>query len=704
MVNSNIDGTVSYPEIKSVDEPDADFNATMYIAEIHDQNCLIALGKLNKQFGAKNIYYIPIYLVTNSEVIGKIGIFEFEKNSEPIMYDAERDFDIEKFDAPLLFGYVTKEYILDKVKDLSIPEIDEDMSYVDEQKGDEKVGPIVDLSKLKFPFADDDEDLVDIQTEVEAKQEVEGFNEKVATNWMQKFMKNTNYEIENVEDNGDCFFATTREGLVGIPLTATVSELREILVDHFDEKTFTTRKERYDMFNTELAKAKAAKKLADSTYNKEKRKALNLYQQKGKESKSTSISQQEKTKLIAEAKHIQKQWKTDKVALAEIKKKKEEELKLVKENMSEVKLMENVSTIEQFKDLIRTPSYWADIWAIKKLEGLLNIKYVIFSRDKFNEGEVENVLNCGGEFPEHVQKKGVFKPLYYIMVVHTGNHYKLVKYKDRRIFKFNEIPFDVKKLIQDKCMETSDKSEWNYIPKFKNMSAAKKKVTVPETKPEEEVDEGSEEEASEDQSKEETDSKEKSKEVNSKKSKKSKLYVDNVVFQFYSKSSDAAKPGKGSGEMIADERINDFKELALAENKGWRKVLSNFYDAQFQIDGKMWASVEHYFHAMKFKDSHPEHYMKFSLDDESSSFNKDPTLAKKQGRKVKLNEEQRAKWETIKSGVMKRAQLEKYRISDHARKILLLTKDAKLMHYLGRGQGAVEFTETMEIRRDLMNK
>ena len=56
MVNSNIDSTVSYPEIKSVDEQDADFSATMYIAEIHDQNCLIALGKLNKQFAAKNIY------------------------------------------------------------------------------------------------------------------------------------------------------------------------------------------------------------------------------------------------------------------------------------------------------------------------------------------------------------------------------------------------------------------------------------------------------------------------------------------------------------------------------------------------------------------------------------------------------------------------------------------------------------------------
>ena len=704
MVNSNIDSTVSYPEIKSVDDQDADFSATMYIAEIHDQNCLIALGKLNKQFAAKNIFYIPIYLVTNSEVIGKIGVFEFEKSNEPIMYDAERDFDLEKFDEPLLFGYVTKEYVLDKVKDLSIPEIDDDVSYVDEKKEEEKKEG-VDVSNLKFPFEDDEEDLVDTQTEVEAKQEVEGFDEKVATNWMQKFMKNMNYEIEDVENNGDCFFAATREGLVGIPLTVTVAELREILVDHFDEKTFDERKERYDMFKEELVKAKAAKKLADSTYNKEKRKALNLYQAKGKESKSSGITQQEKIRLIAEAKQINKQWKKDKIVLAKEKEKKQEELNLVEENMSEVKLMENVTTIEQFKDLIRTPSYWADVWAVKKLEGLLNIKYIIFSRDRFNEGEMENVLNCGGEFPEHIQKKGVFKPLYYIMVVHTGDHYKLVKYKDRRIFKFNEIPMHVKKLIKDKCMETSDQSEWNYIPKFKNMDApqvqASEKKSNTEPSKEEEEETPVEEESNKKSEEEEVVETSKSKKS---KSKKSDLYVDNVVFQFYSSSSDAPKPGKGSGEMIADERVKDFQELALAENRGWRKVLSNMYDSPIQIDGKMWASVEHYFHAMKFKDSHPEHYMKFSLDDESSKFNKDPKLARKAGRKVKMNDEQRANWETIKSGVMKRAQLEKYRTNEHARKILLLTKDAKLMHYLGRGQGTVEFTETMEIRKELMNK
>ena len=53
---------------------------------------------------------------------------------------------------------------------------------------------------------------------------------------------------------------------------------------------------------------------------------------------------------------------------------------------------------------------------------------------------------------------------------------------------------------------------------------------------------------------------------------------------------------------------------------------------------------------------------------------------------------------------MKKAQMEKYKTNEYARKILLLTKDAKLTHYLGRGQGTVDFIETMEIRRELQNK
>ena len=49
MVVSVINKSISYTG-KSVDEQDADLMASMFIYEIHDQNCLI-VGVLNKTYG-----------------------------------------------------------------------------------------------------------------------------------------------------------------------------------------------------------------------------------------------------------------------------------------------------------------------------------------------------------------------------------------------------------------------------------------------------------------------------------------------------------------------------------------------------------------------------------------------------------------------------------------------------------------------------
>ena len=89
---------------------------------------------------------------------------------------------------------------------------------------------------------------------------------------------------------------------------------------------------------------------------------------------------------------------------------------------------------------------------------------------------------------------------------------------------------------------------------------------------------------------------------------------------FYSKSSNKT-PGKGKGEIISDDRMIEFNELAKLGS--WRKVLSNFYmkpkiDGEvvplFELDGLKWASVEHYYHANKFKKNHPDYYRLFAID------------------------------------------------------------------------------------------
>ena len=709
MVVSVINKSISYTEVKAVEDQDADFTTSMFIVEIHDQNCLIALGKLNKTHGSKGVYYVPIYLVNGNEVISKIGLFEFENDKEPLIYDVDRDFDLEKFDEPLLFGFVTKAYIMDKVKSLNIPELDD--GYIEEEEEDdvEKMSTQSKKSDLKFPFPDDTEFLADLYTEEESKIEKESYDETSVNFWIQKFMENMNYDIETVLGNGDCFFTVLKEAFKGIPMDVKVDELRNILVDHMDDKTYDERITRYNMFSGEMKKASVALKEVEKLYKKKKKLAIDGFNEKKKASEDKSIGQQEKMKLVSEAKQIQSIWKTDKKALSRDKEKKAEEFEIVKGNLSEFKIMKNVNSIEEFKEVIKTTAYWADEWAIMKLESLLNIKFIVLSKKNFENGNESNVLNCGGEFPEHIIEKGAFRPTYYIIMSHEdNNHFNLVKFKDRRIFKYNELPYDIKQLIREKCMETSDNSEWNFIPKFKNSveNSEKKDQSKKEESDKEESDK--EESDKEESDKEESDKEESDKEESSVKSNKNNkkaynnLFNDEVIFMFHSKSADK-KPGQGKGEQIPHERIKDFTELQKKESKNWRKVLSNFYIAEFQLDGKRWNSVEHYFHANKFKTKDPDYYLSFSLDDDSSKINKDPALARSSGRKIKLNADERKIWEKVKSGVMKMAQMEKYRTSEYARNILLLTKDAKLMHHVARSQ-PVEFTETMEIRKELMNK
>ena len=68
----------------------------------------------------------------------------------------------------------------------------------------------------------------------------------------------------------------------------------------------------------------------------------------------------------------------------------------------------------------------------------------------------------GFEVPDKIEEKGYFKPKYYIIVEHTGEHYKLITYKEYHIFRFSQIPYGIKSLIVSTCMQSKGKTLYNY--------------------------------------------------------------------------------------------------------------------------------------------------------------------------------------------------------------------------------------------------
>ena len=164
------------------------------------------------------------------------------------------------------------------------------------------------------------------------------------------------------------------------------------------------------------------------------------------------------------------------------------------------------------------------------------------------------VLQCG-EADKKLQEKGIFEPSYYIITDYIkGVHYKLITYDKnvkRGAFKFNELPYRIKELVLEKCME-KDAGLFVLIPDFKTFANKNGVETSVVSK------------------KSDYDSL-----VDTKKPK-SQDYNDSIVIQIYSKSKHE-KVGEGSGESIKPELKTSKNVLELNNKKKypeWRKKLA----------------------------------------------------------------------------------------------------------------------------------
>ena len=669
MVLSKIDSDVSYPELKSVDSGDLKTEANLYQLEIKDVDVIIAIGNAKNTFEDKNILYFPIYLVKYNNKVVQIGVYEI-KSSDYLSYlDDYNNLDVEKMNEPLIYTFATKEFLnkLHLKPDTPLRRIEginkEEGELTDEDSDEDEEGKEEVEYNEYYEIPKEREDifimtkgvalppLLNEETKKQAKDYREKYHESSSDTWIEKFMQNKNYSIVDNEGGGDCLFATIRDAFSSIAQQTSVNKLRKKLSNEATEEIFLGYKENYDMYNATLIK--------DTNQIKELESEYILLKQK-----FTEIIDRNEQKIIAtEAKKVKEQH--DKLV---------KEKRITSEILKEFKFMKGVDTLDAFKSKIKKCEFWADTWAISTLERILNIKFIIMSSENYRNGDIKNVLNCGTISDSILQQRGRFTPEFYIIVEHTGNHYKLIGYKKKQIFKFIELPYDIKNLIFEKCMEKNS-GQFSIIPDFQKFKAGKSKNIIKEAQ----YDDLSE-------------------------SKLRALYDDNIVLQFYSKSVDKPLPGRGNGEKIPNDRLKEFSELATIPQ--WRKKLSNFWVEPFSLDNHRWSSVEHYYQGSKFKKTHPDFYLSFSLDS-GTDLSKDPSMAKAAGTKSgKFKGEHLRPLEVTvdpdfygkrKNKELYASQYAKFTQNDELKNLLLATNDAKLMHFV-KGSEPEIFDELMLVR------
>lgn len=731
MVLSKIDSSISYEEFKALSKDDKDLEASLFVISVLDIPIICTIGNEKYTHISKNVLYVPIYLIYDSKVIGKIGVYEFPASTLPDLMDEDDDLDVTKMGEPITFKYVTKDYLIkykyvsdsdsddsenvssdeedsiisksdedesdedsDEDSDAeSVSESDKDESETsdlfkisgassivksstelssttpsslfeiqDETKEDSVLPQEVSLIKELYEEDNDDEDETQAETKTDADKLKKQY--KDGTNWIQKYFRNNNYNIIDNEGGGDCLFAVVRDAFLSIGKDVTVSQLRNIVAREATQETFTQFKTLYDDFNKEYDSIEKQMRKLISDNNKLK---TEIAKEKNRE----------KRKIILD--------RSRKIVLQFNKLK--EERRYTGELLNEYTFMKGINNLSEFKNIIKTCKFWAETWAISTLERALNIKLIILSQEAYHSGDIGNVLQCGQLNDDVLKEQGEFKPKYYIMTEWLGYHYKTITYKTNKILTFDQIPFDIKALVTDKCLERGE-GPFGIIPKFKKMKIAileEEARLMAQTEEEQML----------------MESKESERNV---KAKEEGLYSDGVIFQYYDKSADT-KPGKGAGEKIESSRIKEFGVLSGIKN--WRRLLSNYGVTEFTLDDKKWLSVAHYFEASKYKKSNPEIYRLFSLDSESEISSSIPAVKALRSKRifngkeyipydVKVDED----FETRAENEMLDALKAKFTQNKEAKTALKETKDAKLILYNRRKAPLTQFT-IMQIRKDI---
>ena len=716
MVKSKLNSNVNYHEYSHLEEEDFNYNTPLFQLQLlrDPQKVVIGLGQLNYHFAKRyNVVYSPIYLFNyEMEFMKQIGVYEMQSNQ--VKMDESGDLDVSRL-TPLLYGFVNTELLRkSRAKTAAATAATAATAAADSKKTKVQVNEIKkSLGNTIIDLNDDDTSDTDgedkgnvfgshgshengaahllsgasvlpLQTKEQSEMERRQYKPNPASDlWIQKYLRNKYFNFIDNEGASDGFFAVIRDALLTQGRTTTILELRKQLADEVSDEVFRVYREKFALYHN-----------LNRTQTRETKELVNNY--KDVERRISSIHDRAQQQLmIAGAKKMVVEHNL-----------KHDEMKYTKLLAGQYDYMREVRSADQLKERMMTSLYWPDAWAVATMERVLNMKFIVFSRDAYESGDIDNVLQCDNgagldSIDSNIRKRGVFEPTAYILVgkgvslsLPTGGlrsprnkrnapdskltTYNLITYKTHGVLAFSELPYDIKLLVTTKCLETQS-GAFCLIPQFK-LFQRELGIRVNEI-PNESLDDLLEEVHMDSAS---------SGNHHHHRTNGLHLYTPDIIFQFYSNSNPNALPGTGAGEKIPETEKIHFHKLSTFDN--WRRKLSNSWNEPFMLDNHTWQSVEHYYQGSKFKNNNREFYLKFSLDSRSE-LSSDPVLAKAAGSKSgKLNHNTIIRPTRIaidpdffnhgrSEREMENATFAKFSQNKNLKDLLLATRNAKLVHY-----------------------
>ena len=695
MVKSKLHTQIEYEESRRLDDEDKKHKTVVYECKLLNQVYRIALGKERTDKTHLGMYYFPVYLLSKKNKIkSKIGVYEVEATRINTIRDEEQDIKVDVLGSPLLFSYVSVEYLNkngvivekeeedddtktkndrkeDKEGDVQIEEGDDIFSIPKRSKSASKQEEIEPINLKNDDVFEIQEQKV-IETLPEEKQEEAEQIRFAYTNipvlltlkdsWIQTTMRNQQYIIVSNEGGGDCLFHSIVQGYETIGRKTTVQKLRQILSQELDMGQLDNYRNLYKMLEQERQELDIQKK---------KKKEEQIQLKKG--SQTENMSRNQVSTIVNKYKAV-----GEELSLLE------QEQEYNKSNLKEFAFMDtithgmddgeykNMSLLEKAKVFITTSDYWADAWAISKLENILEMKTIILTETddstcivKYTEGDVK-------------------QPKFYVMLNHDPelSHYELVTYKGKGALTFSEIPYDMKIMITKHCSQ-KDAGQFMGINDFKQF---KHDLGLYDE------DEGEGIQPADDM-------------IND-------LYDNYSELRFHGRAAKEL-PGKSNGDKVSSGLKQDKYFLELVNfikgdktREDWRKMLDDSWTkSKFQINNKDWASVEHYLMAVPFKEQNIEMYNNLSLDsnlDIASDFTK--------ARKAVKEFTKKKNKATEKINALDPDLLNQYRIEALRAKILqnadittilIHTKMAKLMKLIQYGEPPEPDIELMKLRKEI---